>query len=50
MVQSIELFTSTRKRKRGTGKVWEESVAPKKSGIKRGDTPKGDDARVPVEV
>ena len=48
--QSVGAVTSTKKRKRGTGKGWEESIAPDKSGIERGDIPKGDDARVPVKV
>ena len=38
------------KRKRGTGKDWEERVEPENLGIERGDIPKGGDARVLVEV
>ena len=48
--QSIGAITTTRKRKRGKGKGWEESFAPEKSGIERGDIPKRGDARVLVEV
>ena len=50
MGQLVGFFTSTRKRNRVTGKVQEENVTSYKSGIGRGDTPKGGDARVPVEV
>ena len=46
--QLVGSVPSARKRKRGTGKGREESVATEKLGIEKGDTPKGYDARVLV--
>ena len=49
-VQLEGTVLSTSKIKRGTGKGLEERATPDNSVIERGDTPKEDYARVPVEL
>ena len=48
--QLVVLVPSTSKIKRLSGKVTEWRDTMEKSGIERGDTPKGDYARVTAEV
>ena len=49
-VQLVGLVPFMIKINTGTGKGREESIMPEKLGIEKGETPKGDDGRVPLEV